>query len=220
MVVKPAKAIRAAAAILAMALAFPAAAAVTVTYTVGGVGPMQYPASTPPPPTAPWGPEGYPGDTVEFQACTGTLDLVPGTHVLKINTLLWTIDYTYGGTADDPNAWSDLSFGVDAPRSITVHTSQGALAQTGLLEATWEDDYLSFGGGSSVTLIVEGDAGVFYSVQVTPLALARVGAFSGWPDKCDFPCSLVGRDMMAEFVVDLAVPAGTTAWGRVKALYH
>lgn len=216
---KAKKTISVAAAILAMALALPAAA-VTVTYTVGGLGPIHFPASTLPPPSAPWGTEGYPGDTLEFQTHTGTLDLVPGTQVLKINTLLWTIDYTYGGTADDPSDWSELAFGVEAPRSIVVHTSNGALAQTGLLEAAWEDDYLSFAAGSSVSFLVEGEAGVFYSVRVTPLALARVGAFSGWPNKCAFPCSLVGRDMMATFVVDLAVPAGTTAWGCVKALYR
>jgi hypothetical protein len=35
-----------------------------------------------------------PGDAVELQACAGTLDLTPGTSELKINTLLWAIDYT------------------------------------------------------------------------------------------------------------------------------
>jgi hypothetical protein len=57
-------------------------------------------------------------------------------------------------------------------------------------------------------------------VQVTPLGFARVGAFSGWPNKCDLPCPLVGRDMMAEFIVEQPVPSETTSWGSVKALFN
>ncbi len=91
--------------------------------------------------------------------------------------------------------------------------------QTGLLEATWEDDFLSFDGGSTASFVVEGEVGVYYTVQVTPLALPRVGAFTGWPNKCDLPCPLTGRDMLAEFVVDLAVAVEPTTWGSLKALF-
>jgi hypothetical protein len=205
-------------AIIIVAVTVPAAA-VTVNYTVGGSGPTPYPAPTPAPPSAPWGATGYPGDTVELQAYSGALNLAPGTQILKVNTILWTVDYTYGGTVDDPNTWSDLAFGINANRSITVDTAGGTITQAGLLEATWEDDYLTFSGGTPVSFLVDGEPGVQYSVQVTALGLARVGAFSGWPNKCDLPCPLSGQDLMAEFVVDLAVAVEPTTWGGVKALF-
>ena len=86
--------------------------------TVGGWGPTQYPALTIPPVDAPWGPTGYPGHTLELVTSTGSLDLTPGTYIRPINPLVWTIDYTYGGTATDPNAWSDVSFNFTALRNI------------------------------------------------------------------------------------------------------
>ena len=222
-----AKTISVAAAILGMALATPTAA-VTVNYTVGGWGPMQFPSAVTPPVGAPWGPNGYPGDSVELQGYTGTLDLIPGTYVLKINTLLWTIDYTYGGTADCwdyPACWSELSFAVNAPRSITVHTANGALAQTGLLECNWDNDYLAFNGGSTVSFIISG-----VLVHVTPLAIARGGAFwekasilstqSPQETMCEIPCSQPGRDVWAQFVVEGVVAVEPTTWSRVKVLYE
>jgi hypothetical protein len=211
---------------LSLALAWPAAA-VTVDYTVGGTGPMPFPAAVTPPAGSPHGPTGYPGDTVELLSYSGTLDLIPGTSVLKINTLQWTIDYTYGGTDtcwDWPACWSELFFPVDAARSITVHTSSGTLAQTGLLECNWDDDHLSFAGGSTVTFSMSG-----VLVHVTPLPLARIGAFSKAtksgsqpPDEilCDLPCALAPRDLWAEFVVEGSVPVAPETWFRVKALYR
>ena len=213
-----------AAAILGMAVAFPAVA-VTVNYTVGGAGPMHYP-NLPVPDCAQWGPTGYPGDTVEFQGYTGTLNLAPGTYVLKIGTLLWTIDYTWAGDEDCSSYWDDyLSFPVNAPRTITVHTSNGALAQTGLLECTWDDDFLSFGAGSTVTFNISGT-----TVYVTPLAVPRTGGLTGWPPvlpsspeqapMCELPCPLTPVDVFAEFVVEGTIPVEQTTWSRMKALYE
>jgi hypothetical protein len=203
------------------------AAAVTVTYTVGGTGPMQFPAATTPPAGSPWGPSGYPGDTVLLEAYTGTLDLSPGTYILKINTLQWTIDYTYGGTEtcwDYLECWSELSFPVSAPRSITVHTSNGTLAQTGLLECLWDNDYLALAGGSPVGFSISG-----VSVQVTPLPFDRTAAFWGKPSplatqppreiQCDIPCVQPPRDLFAEFVVDGIIAVEETTWMQVKNLY-
>lgn len=124
----------AAAAILGLALASPVAA-VTVSYSVGGAGPTLYPGPVTPPAGSPWGPTGYPGDMVEFQTYTSTLDLVPGTFVKQIGTLLWSIDYTYAGTAtcwDYPACWTaPLLHIVSALRSMSVGTASGALAQSG-----------------------------------------------------------------------------------------
>jgi hypothetical protein len=62
-----------------MASVLTASAVMTVTYTVDGVAPQQFAGLVTPPADAPWGPNGYPGDTVELQAYTGSLDLTPGT---------------------------------------------------------------------------------------------------------------------------------------------
>ena len=92
------------------------AGATTVNYTVSGWGPTQYPGPVTPPEGSPRGPSGYPGDTVELVTYTGTLDLTPGTYDLKINTLLWSVDFTYAGTDtqwDYPAHWSDLLFNIN-----------------------------------------------------------------------------------------------------------
>jgi hypothetical protein len=47
----------------------------TVSFTMGGWT-ASFPAPTTPPADAPWGTNGYPGDTVAFQAYTFDLDLV------------------------------------------------------------------------------------------------------------------------------------------------
>ncbi len=218
----------AAVALLGVLLASSAVAA-TVNYSVGGWGPHQFPAPTTPPADAPWGVTGYPGDTVELQACAGTLDLTPGVHVLKINTLLWTVDYTYGGTATDPNAWSDVPFAISAPRSITIGVSNGAIAQAGALNCTWDNDVLSFAPGSAMDFVVSVSGGS-YSVHVTPLA---VEPFAGGspslntrPMKsplaitCAFPCLQPAQDVWAQFIVDAPVPAHTASWGRLKSIYR
>ena len=180
--------------------------AITVDYTVLGWG-QQFPGLVTPPANAPWGVNGYPGDTVELQTYTGTLDLTPGTSTQKINTLLWTIDYTYGGTATDPDAWSDVLFSFAGLRDMSIDGGPlGTLNQAGSLEATWENDFLSFSSGSAITFNVQG-----YRVDVTPEAVARVGG-------SDFPGGPTGnpwiqppRDVMARFDVSLAeVPEPTT----------
>jgi hypothetical protein len=212
---------------LCLALAGPAAA-VTVSYTVGGTGPLHFPAATPPPAGAPWGENGYPGDTVQLLPYTGSLDLYPGTYVLKINTLLWTIDYTYGGTAscwDYPACWSELDFAMNATRTISVHTANGSVTQAGLLECDWDNDYLAFDGGAPVSFEISG-----VTVHVTPLAVARYGAFWGKPSLlpsatpqgilCDIPCAQAPKDVWAQFVVEGAVAVEPEAWARVKALYR
>jgi hypothetical protein len=175
--------------------------AVTVDYTVSGWGPTSYPAPTTPPADAPWGPNGYPGDTLEFQTDSGALNLTPGLYTLQINTLLWTINYTYGGTAIDPTAWSNLSFDVNAPRTISFASGPtGSLGQTGTLEATWSNDYLTLASGATTSLIVQG-----YEVDITPLAIDETPGtnFSG-----SAPWVQPSIDIMATFnVFPVPVPA-------------
>ena len=172
-----------------------------VSYTVAGWGPTQYPGPVTPPAGSPHGADGYPGDTLELQTYTGTLDLTPGSYVQKINTRLWTIDYTYGGTATDPNAWSNLLFNVTAPRNISFSGGPTrSLSQAGLLECKWDNDYLEFYNGATTSLVVQG-----YKVDITPLARAREGGsnFSGGNPWVQPP-----RDIMARFDVAVApVPA-------------
>ena len=215
-------AILVATAILGLALVFPAAA-VTVNYTVGGVGPMLFPGTDPVPTGCACAVppnNGYPGDTIEFVEFTGTLDLIPGTYVKKIGTLYWTIDYTWAGRDCDwycAGNWDQLSFPVSAPRSITVHTSSGTLSQAGTLECNWDDDYLGFALGSTTTFTISGT-----TVYVTPRAIPRTGGLEQWPPilpsgpdeapMCNLPCPR-SADVYANFVVEGAVPAETTTWG-------
>ena len=125
------------------------AGATTVNYTVSGWA-NQYPASITPPASAPWGVNGYPGDTLEMVTYTGTLDLTPGTYNLKINTLNWTIDYTYGGTATNPDDWSVVFHNITAIRSISFDGGpSGSLSQTALLENQWENDFLTVEEGAT-----------------------------------------------------------------------
>jgi hypothetical protein len=168
----------------------------TIEYTVFGWGPSHFPGPITPPEGSPWGPNGYPGDTVELASYTGTLDLTAGTYNLKINTLNWTIDYTYGGTEtewDYPAHWSDLSFNVTTACSMSVGTATGSLSQPGLLEITWFNDYLSFNSGSTTSFAVQG-----YRVDVTPLGFSRQAGtnFDGGN-----PWVQPSRDVIATFVV-------------------
>ena len=176
------------------------AQAQSVSYSVSGWQ-QQFPASVTPPADAPWGPAGYPGDTVTFAKYTGTLDLTVGTSVQKVNSLLWNIDYTYGGTATDPNAWSDVSSNINAARNISFDGGpSGSLNQTGTLLNTWENDYLTFNQGSTTSFVVQG-----YQVKVTALGLATSGTnFDGTN-----PWSQPGGDMYATFTVT-AVPEPET----------
>jgi len=229
----------AAAAILALALSAPGLA-VTVNYTVGGTGPMQYPGPDPVPSgcscTVPAN-NAYPGDTVEFSAYAGTLDLTPGVYYQKINSLNWTVDYTWAGRDCAfycGGGWDELYHNVSAARSMTIGSQTLALAQTGVLENGWDDDWLSFSAGSTISFLVQGDPGMWYTVQVTPVAFARTG-FGSWSagycsglasqasalaPMCYLPCSLCPVDVIAKFEVDQTVPVDPSTWGRVKAIYE
>jgi len=180
------------------------ARATLVTYTVDGVAPQQFAAPATPPADAPWGPNGYPGDTVELQSYTGSFDLVAGTTIQQINTLLWTIDYTYGGTATDPNAWSDVSFTFNATRNMTIDgVGPVSLTQGGSLLCTWDNDYLSLAGGPTVTFYVQG-----YRVDVTALGIGPVGGsnFHG-----DNPWVQPNQNVLAQFdITQVPVPEPTT----------
>ncbi|HTY88002.1 MAG TPA: hypothetical protein VMB80_11095 [Candidatus Acidoferrum sp.] len=175
-----------------------------VIYTVDGVGPQQFAAPTTPPADAPWGPAGYPGDTVELQSYSGSFDLVAGTTVQKINTLLWTINYTYGGTATDPNAWSDVSFAFNATRNMTIDgVGPVSLTQAGSLLCSWDNDHLSLAGGPTVTFYVQG-----YRVDVTALGIGPVDGsnFDG-----SNPWVQPGQDVMAQFdITEVPVPEPST----------
>jgi hypothetical protein len=190
----------------ALALAGPADA-ISIAYSIGGTGPMHFPGPIPPPPNAPWGPDGYPGDTVELKPYQGALELVTGSCIQKINTLSWIVDYTYGGTADDPDDWHDLAFDVDGDRSVLLGTEDGALHQTGLLEATWAIDYLSLLEGSTTSFVVQG-----YTIDVTPLGLPSVGA--EFPPGGN-PWLQPDRDVYARFDIAPAAAVETPGFDRV-----
>jgi hypothetical protein len=187
--------------LLVLVLTTPADAS-TISITVGGWT-QQFPAPTTPPADAPWGPNGYPGDTVTLESVIFTLDLTPGTVTKKINTLLWTIDYTYGGTATDPDAWSDLLFAISAPRTITSGAATGTLSQAGQLQCTWDNDFLSLDAGSTDgVFIVQG-----FRVDIKPRALPQEGgsSFSG-----DAPWSQPSRDVLADVTVSAVPDSGAT----------
>jgi hypothetical protein len=184
--------------ILTMAMS---AGAAPITYTVTGWGAYQYPASITPPASAPWGVNGYPGDTLELVTYTGTLDLTPGSYELKINTLNWTIDYTYGGTATDPEAWSNVLHNITAIRSISFSGGpSGTLGQTALLESQWENDFLTINEGVTSSFTVDG-----LHVDVTPLG---VGQFGGTNFDGNNPWVQPQTDIMARF--DVSVPEPIT----------
>lgn len=178
--------------------------AVTVNYSVDGWGPTAFPASTPAPDNALWGPNGYPGDTVALQAFSGTLNLTEGTSLLKINTLLWTIDYTYGGTATDPSygAWQELSFPFDLTRHMNLDGQIQSLSQGGLLECLYTNDYLRLSGGPTATWLIDG-----YKIDVTPMGLAAAeGVFLSDQN----PWVQAPRDVMARFEVTRVPDHGNT----------
>ena len=197
-------------AIAGMALSMPAHA-VVIPYTVDGVDAQQFASPVTPPADAPWGVNGYPGDTVALQSYTGSFDLALGTSIQKINSLLWTVDYTYGGTATDPNAWSDVLFNINANRLIHIGTQTASLSQAGTLLAAWDNDYLGFASGSTVSLTTGG-----YQIDITPLALPSSGAtnFDGSNPWVQSP-----QDMYAQFVVSAAPPiASAPEPGSIAAL--
>jgi hypothetical protein len=185
-------------AIVIFALAVPAGA-VSIEYTVSGWGPTQYPGPLTPPEDAPWGSDGYPGDTIELQTYNGTLDLTPGTYTQKINTILWTVDYTYGGT---PEPWPDMLLNDSLTRNMTLGAVTGDLDQTVNLRVNYWYDYLSLDSGPTTTFIVQG-----YQVNVTPLLLPekKMNNWSGDPPWTQSP-----RDITARFDVTVVPEPATT----------
>ena len=204
-----------------MALAAGPANAETITYTVDGWGAQHFPGTaadtftyTPAaPPDVPagnyspdgyyWGPDGYPGDQVQLQSYSDSIDLHDGAvYTKQIGTLLWTGFYTYAGdgNASDPNEnWQQLAFNFGTPRNITIGTATGSLTQGGLLECNWDDNYISFAAGSTVSLYVPG-----YRVDITPLPVGRYAA-GGWTGPQPDGVVLPSQEIMAQFDVT-AIP--------------
>jgi hypothetical protein len=150
---------------------------------------------------------------VELQTYTGSLDLTPGTYVLKINTLLWSVDFTYAGTAtqwDYPAHWSDLAFVINnAARDMSIGAApDGALSQAGLLGVTYNYDRLSFSQGSTTSFLVD-----TYRVDVTPLAVAPTDAGG----TVGPPWVQPEQNMMARFDVTL-VPEPVTMAGLMMGI--
>ena len=205
------KKLTAACAVVISVMAMSAGAA-TVGFTVGGSGAIQFPGPVTPPAGAPHSVDGwgYPGDTVTLTGHSGSFDLVDGaSYSLKINTLLWGVDYTYNGSEtawDYPANWPDLTFAIAATRSITIGAATGNISQAGNLISTWNDDYLSFSAGPIASLYVQG-----YRVDITPLALpvADVDNFNGYIDPPEGGFPQTSRDVMATFNVTL-VPEPAT----------
>jgi len=202
------------AAILAVALHVSAYAQadITINYSVSGFGPTSYPGSVTPAPDAAWGPDGYPGDTVELGAYSGTLTLTPGTSVHEINTLLWNVDHTYGGTGisgqDDEDHWTDLLFNINAARSITLDGSTGTLNQQGQLGVTWYTDTLSFDTGATTSIFVDG-----YRVDITPLPFTPTDAGDLGPQFDP------AATMWAQFdVTPVPEPGALVAWSILGTL--
>jgi hypothetical protein len=193
--------------ICAVAFFVLAVSANAISYSVGGWT-DQYPALTTPPSDAPHSVDGwgYPGDTVTLAGDSGSFDLVDGaSYTLKINTLLWGVDYTYNGTEtawDYPANWPDLTFAINATRSITIGTATGSIYQTGTLLTTYYDDSLSFAAGTMDSLYVA-DSGQFYRIDVTAIGLpvATVDNFNGYIDPPAGGFAQAPRDVMATFVV-------------------
>lgn len=178
--------------------------AVTVNYSVEGWGPTAFPASTPAPADALWGPNGYPGDTVALEAFNGTLNLTEGSSLLKINTLLWTIDYTYGGTATNPSydVWQELTFQFDLARNLNLGGQIASITQGGTLQCLYTNDFLQLSGGSTTTWLLDG-----YKIDVTPVGLAAAeGVFPTGQN----PWVQAPRDVVARFDVTKVPDHGST----------
>ncbi|MEI6561721.1 MAG: hypothetical protein WCO68_06520 [Verrucomicrobiota bacterium] len=192
------KALASTLALAALILASPAQATL-VAYTVDAVAPLQLASPIAAPADAPWGANGYPGDTLSLQSYSGGFDLTVGTSIQKINALDWTVNYTYGGTATDPNAWSDVQSAFTLSRQIQIGEGTAILTQTGLLTAGWDNDYLHLNAGSTATLYTQG-----YRIDITTLATPYGGAGSdGGATTFDGgnPWTQPSQDLYAQFVV-------------------
>lgn len=216
---------------VAITLAQPVHAA-AVSYTAGAVGPTQFPGPFPPPAGAPHlvDGEGYAGDAVGLASYLGSLTLTPGSSVQTINTLNWSVSYTYNGTDgsllnDSPAGgdWPELDFPITLTRSLSFGGGPiGSISQTGLLRVTYEDDYLSLNAGGTSTFFVPG-----YQIDVTPLALEETNVLLAPGFPLGTPWIQADRDVPAQFVVTAvpepsslvlvltaAIAAGVGAWRR------
>ncbi len=180
---------------VALVLALHASATAGISYTAGAWGPHQFPADITPPSNAPHGTNGYPGDTLGIETYSGdAADWAPGTYVVPMGLLNWTIDYTYGGTETDPDDWSEVTHNFDVTRQLTIGGVTEDIVQSGLLENTWHNDYVTFYDGQTTTFNnVNG-----YQIDVTPLGFARTAgsSFSGGA-----PWVQPDIELFAQFVV-------------------
>ena len=201
-------------AIIALPLANLAQAA-TVSYTAGGVAPTQFSGPNLPAPTnAPHvlDGEGYAGDSVGLASYADSLPLIPGTYTQQIDTLTWSVSYTYnsptgyiGTTNPGPADWPELDFPITLTRTLSFGGGPvGSISQTGMLRSTWDDDYLSLDAGGTSTFFVPG-----FQIDVMPLGLPEtsVSSIPGFP--LGTPWQQPDRAVMAQFVVT-AVPEPTT----------
>ena len=189
--------------------ALPAHAA-SITYTVDSVT-TSFPATIVVPGDAYWmtnaGPtngliNGYPGDSVQLQSYTGQFDLTPGTSIQQVNSLLWTVNPTYGGTLTDANpsgTWQNSVFNVDASRVIHIGGSSATISQAGSLNVTYDTDTLVFSSsGPTASLLVDG-----YKIDITPLSIPLPLTAGDWGSQLPQPT------MYAQFVIT-AVPEPET----------
>ena len=184
--------------------------AATVSYTVDGWGPQQFPGqyASYPDETWTWGADGYPGDTIEFQSFTGSLSLPDGPVgtqdqvVQKVGTLKWIVDYTAGGETDEWWAWPDQEHPVDSSRAITISGVSAALEQSGELTNNVNYDYLELFGGSTTTVYVDGT----WKVDITPVSLPKA-QMNNWSGNA--PWTQSDRDVMAQFDITV-VPEPAT----------
>lgn len=147
-----------------------------IAYTTGGIAPTSFPGPVTPPATAAHilDGQGYPGDTVGLLGYSGTLDLSIASQVLQINTLQWTVNWTYAGAGDPNNpdaGWVELLFNLALPRTLQIGASSNSISQAGTLEVNWDTDYLTLLDGPTTTFYEGG-----YQVDVTPIGIARLGA--------------------------------------------
>jgi hypothetical protein len=197
-------------AVLLGALLVVQAQAATVSYTVDGWGPQQFPGQYASFPDENWshGADGYPGDTIELEGFTGSLSLPDGpvgtqTQVVqKIGTLKWIVDYTAGGETDDWESWVAQSLPVDTSRNIAISGATTALDQSGELTNDPYFDYLGFSDGTMATLYVSGT----WKVEITPIGLPEV-QMNNWSGSA--PWMQNDRDIMARFDITV-VPEPAT----------
>jgi len=136
------------------------------------------------------------GERMVIPETPSAFDLTVGTSVQKINSLLWTVNYTWEGT--DANHW-DVPSNFTLSRQIQIGTETAVLTQTGLLNASWVNDYLNLYTGSTATIYTQG-----YRIDITPIATPYGDANSdggATTFNSDNPWVQPAQDIYAQFVV-------------------